>query len=124
MTFLVTTLRRDARHIESDAVAIENFVWTAHALLRLDERHLSRFEIEQAIREGQDGQQANDGQADWLMEGITTSGFRLELSTTILLARMRRPHESCPHGEWGSRRTSGAVTSIEPCTPTTIPTQI
>lgn len=71
-------LGRDVRRIESVAVAIEDFVWTAHALLRLDERHLSRVEIEQAIREGQDGQQSNDGQADWLIAGITASGVPFE----------------------------------------------
>jgi hypothetical protein len=46
-------------------------------VLRLDERHLSRSDVENAIREGH-GRQINDGQADWLIEGITAYGVRFE----------------------------------------------
>jgi hypothetical protein len=59
-------------------VAIERFVWTDHALLRLDERHLTRSDVEQAIRDGHRGRQVNDGQADWLIEGLTADGVRFE----------------------------------------------
>jgi hypothetical protein len=59
-------------------VPIEHFVWTTHAVLRLDERHLSQSDIENAIREGHGGRHINDGQADWLIEGITAYGVRFE----------------------------------------------
>jgi Domain of unknown function (DUF4258) len=59
-------------------VAIERFVWTDHALLRLDERHLTRSDVEQAIRDGHRGRQVNDGEADWLIEGITAHGVLFE----------------------------------------------
>jgi hypothetical protein len=59
-------------------VAIEYFIWTAHALLRLDERHLGRSDVEQAIRDGHGGRKVNNGQADWLIEGITANGVRFE----------------------------------------------
>jgi hypothetical protein len=59
-------------------VAIERFVWTAHALLRLDERRLRRSDVEQAIRDEHGGRQVNDGQADWLIVGITANGIRFE----------------------------------------------
>jgi hypothetical protein len=59
-------------------VPIERFVWTTHAMLRLDQRHLSQSDVENAIREGHGGRQTNDGQADWLIEGITAYGVRFE----------------------------------------------
>jgi Domain of unknown function (DUF4258) len=59
-------------------LAIERFVWTAHALLRLDERRLGQSDVEQAIRAGHGGRLVNDGQADWLIEGITAHGVRFE----------------------------------------------
>jgi hypothetical protein len=59
-------------------VAIERFVWTSHALLRLDERRLTRSDIEQAIRDGHGGREVNEGEADWLIEGITAHGVPFE----------------------------------------------
>ena len=47
---------------------IERFVWTTHALLRLDERCMSQSDVENAIRDGHGGSQINEGQADWLIE--------------------------------------------------------
>lgn len=47
-------------------------------MLRLDQRHLTRSDVEQAIRDGHRGRQVNDGQADWLVEGMTTHGVRFE----------------------------------------------
>jgi len=59
-------------------VPIETFQWTAHALLRLDQRQLTREDIEQAIREHHDERRANAGQADWLVAGTTHLGIRFE----------------------------------------------
>jgi Domain of unknown function (DUF4258) len=59
-------------------VAIERFIWTAHAVLRLDERRLTRSDVEQAIRAGHRGRQVNEGEADWLIEGITGHGVPFE----------------------------------------------
>jgi hypothetical protein len=47
-------------------------------MLRLDERRLSRSDVESAIREGHGGRQVNDGKADWLIAGITSYGARFE----------------------------------------------
>jgi hypothetical protein len=47
-------------------------------LLRLDERRLGQSDVERAIREGHGGRQVNDGQADWLIKGITAHGVRFE----------------------------------------------
>jgi Domain of unknown function (DUF4258) len=57
---------------------IERFLWTEHALERLDERHLTRGDVEQAIRDGHDTREINDGQADWLLTAITTKGVAFE----------------------------------------------
>jgi hypothetical protein len=59
-------------------LTIERFIWTAHALLRLDERHLARSDVEQAIREGHGGRRVNEGEADWLIEGVTAHGASFE----------------------------------------------
>jgi len=59
-------------------VAIEHFVWTDHAVLRLDERRLTQSDVEQAIREGHRGRRVNEGEADWLIEGITGYGVAFE----------------------------------------------
>jgi hypothetical protein len=59
-------------------MAIERFVWTAHAVLRLDDRRLTRSDVEQTIREGHGGRHVNDGLADWLIEGITAYGVPFE----------------------------------------------
>jgi Domain of unknown function (DUF4258) len=59
-------------------MAIERFVWSSHAILRLDQRHLTQSDVEQAIREGHRGRQVNGGQADWLIEGMTAYGVRFE----------------------------------------------
>jgi hypothetical protein len=47
-------------------------------VLRLDERHLSQSDVENAIREGHGERQINDGRADWLIEGITAYAVRFE----------------------------------------------
>ena len=47
-------------------------------MLRPDERHLSQSDVENAIREGRGRRQINDGQADWLIEGVTAYGVRFE----------------------------------------------
>jgi hypothetical protein len=59
-------------------VAIEHFLWTAHALLRLEQRRLSRSDVEEAIRDKHGERLANDGQADWLIASTTVLGVRFE----------------------------------------------
>lgn len=59
-------------------MSIETFIWTDHALLRLSQRRLERFEIEEAIRANHDERKANDGQADWLVRAMTPLGVRIE----------------------------------------------
>jgi hypothetical protein len=59
-------------------MAIERFVWSSHAILRLDQRRLTQSDIEQAIRDGHRGRKVNDGQADWMIEGMTAYGVRFE----------------------------------------------
>lgn len=59
-------------------MAIERFIWTTHALVRLDERRLRRTDVERAILEGHRGRRVNEGKADWLIEGLTAHGVRFE----------------------------------------------
>jgi len=60
-------------------MTIEHFTWTAHAQLRLAQRHLDRLEVEQAIREGHDAREVNDGRAQWLVRGETAAGAVFEV---------------------------------------------
>ncbi|HZV75950.1 MAG TPA: DUF4258 domain-containing protein [Conexibacter sp.] len=60
-------------------MAIEHFTWTAHAQLRLAQRHLDRLEVERAIREGHDAREVNDGRAQWLVRGTTETGAPFEV---------------------------------------------
>jgi hypothetical protein len=55
-------------------MAIEQFTWTTHAEERLHERHLTRREVEQAIRDGHGDRQVNVGDADWRVQGIRGDG--------------------------------------------------
>ncbi|HYV15457.1 MAG TPA: DUF4258 domain-containing protein [Conexibacter sp.] len=59
-------------------MAIEHYVWTDHAQLRLGQRHLDRLEIEHAISEGHDAREVNDGRAQWLVRGTTADGTTFE----------------------------------------------
>lgn len=59
-------------------MSVEHFVWTSHALLRLDQRQLTRSDVEQAIRSGHEGRQVNEGEANWLLTGITSLGVPFE----------------------------------------------
>ncbi len=59
-------------------MTIEQFLWTAHALLRLDQRRLPRSDVEQAIRDNHGERLANDGQADWLITSTMALGVRFE----------------------------------------------
>lgn len=59
-------------------MAVERFAWTDHALQRLEDRGLTRFEVEDAIREGHDGRVPNEDGADWLIAAKTQSGISIE----------------------------------------------
>jgi Domain of unknown function (DUF4258) len=59
-------------------MAIEHYVWTAHAQLRLGQRHLDRIEIEHAISESHDSREVNDGRAQWLVRGTMADGTPFE----------------------------------------------
>jgi hypothetical protein len=59
-------------------VTIEQLVWTDHALLRLAERQLARFEVEDAIREQHQARVPNEGGADWLISATTPDGRSFE----------------------------------------------
>jgi hypothetical protein len=50
-------------------VAVPHFIWTDHALRRLDERGLTRERIAAAIRDGHPIRERNDGVADWRVDG-------------------------------------------------------
>jgi hypothetical protein len=80
-------------------VAIERFGWTDHALQRLEERGLTRFEVEEAIREGRE---PNEDGADWLIAATTQSGISIEVVYD-------HPH----HGDQGSARIV-SVWRVEP----------
>lgn len=57
-------------------MAIERFVWTDHAELRLGERGLTRFEVEEAVREGHPVREVNQGDSDWRVYGVRSDGRR------------------------------------------------
>lgn len=59
-------------------MAIKRFIWTDHAELQLQKRNLARSDIERAIRDGHCGRQVNEGEADWLIKGITSYGVPFE----------------------------------------------
>lgn len=55
---------------------IERFIWTDHAELRLGQRGLTRFEVEEAVREGHEIRETNRGDADWRVYGTRSDGRR------------------------------------------------
>jgi hypothetical protein len=55
-------------------VGIEHFIWTDHAELRLGQRGLTRFEVEEAVRENHEVRRPNPGDADWRVEGVRPDG--------------------------------------------------
>lgn len=59
-------------------MAIERFVWTEHAQMRLAERHLDGAEIERAISELHAERRENDGRAEWLVGGVIAGGTAFE----------------------------------------------
>jgi hypothetical protein len=59
-------------------MAIERFVWTDHALSRIAQRQLARFEVEEAIRGAHDDRSPNEGMADWLIAASLHSGRHIE----------------------------------------------
>jgi hypothetical protein len=59
-------------------MAIEHYVWTAHARHRIQQRRLDRQEVEQAISQGHEAREVNDGRAQWLVRGTTADGTLFE----------------------------------------------
>lgn len=57
-------------------MGIERFVWTEHAEMRLGERGLTHFEVEEAIREGHDLREPNQGDADWRVYSVRSDRRR------------------------------------------------
>jgi len=55
---------------------IGRFIWTDHAELRLGQRGLTRFEVEEAVRDGHEIRERNRGDADWRIEGVRADGRR------------------------------------------------
>lgn len=55
-------------------MGIERFIWTVHAELRLGQRGLTRFEVEEAVRDGHQIRMKNQGDADWRVHGIRADG--------------------------------------------------
>jgi len=59
-------------------VEIERFTWTEHARMRLAQRGLDAADVEQAIREGHEQREVNDGRAEWLVSGVLSDGTPFE----------------------------------------------
>lgn len=59
-------------------MAIERFVWTEHAQMRLVQRRLNVADVERAIAERHANRQENDGRAEWLVGGVTADGTVFE----------------------------------------------
>jgi hypothetical protein len=86
-------------------MAIERFTWTTHAEERLHERHLTREEVEQAIRDGHDERQVNVGDADWRVHGIRGDGktFAVVYDNPV----KRDPNAARIVSAWPLRREKG-----------------
>lgn len=59
-------------------MSIKRFIWTEHAILRLAKRRLERSDVEEAILASHDEREANEGEADWLIQAMTPLGVRIE----------------------------------------------
>jgi hypothetical protein len=59
-------------------MGIERFVWTEHAGARREQRRLQASDVEQAINEGHDNREVNDGRAEWLVSGQAADGTAFE----------------------------------------------
>jgi hypothetical protein len=59
-------------------MAIERFVWTEHARMRLVTRRLAVADVERAISAGHAERETNDGRAEWIIRGITPDGTCFE----------------------------------------------
>lgn len=57
-------------------MAIDHFIWTNHAILRIRQRGLTRFEIEDAVKAGHRSRRINRGDVDWRVEGTLADGRR------------------------------------------------
>lgn len=57
-------------------MGIERFIWTDHAELRLGQRGLTRFEVEEVVREGHEIREVNRGDADWRVYGTRSDGCK------------------------------------------------
>ena len=55
---------------------IKRFVWTDHAELRLDERGLTRPDVEEVVRQGHSSREVNRGDANWRVYGTRSDGQR------------------------------------------------
>ncbi len=62
------------RSIESPRDGHQTLLWTQHAEQRINERRLTRDEVEQAIREGHSDRAPNRGDADWRIHGTRADG--------------------------------------------------
>lgn len=60
-------------------MAIERFIWTAHAEDRRNRRLLDRLELERAVRRGHADREINPGRAKWLIRGLLADGRRFEV---------------------------------------------
>ncbi len=85
---------------------IERFIWTTHAEDRLDDRHLTRGEVERAIRDGHGARQINAGSADWRVHGVRSDGktFAVVYDNPAKLD----PHTARIVSAWPLRREKGA----------------
>jgi hypothetical protein len=57
-------------------VAIERIVWTEHAERRIEQRGLTRPEVEEAVLSGHGSREINRGDADWRAYGARSDGRR------------------------------------------------
>ncbi|HWX45298.1 MAG TPA: DUF4258 domain-containing protein [Solirubrobacteraceae bacterium] len=60
-------------------MSIERFIWTEHALDRCRRRWIDRADMERAVYRGHDERKHNDGEADWLVQGLAADGRRFAL---------------------------------------------
>jgi hypothetical protein len=84
-------------------MGVERFIWTDHAELRLGQRGLTRFEVEDAVREGHEVREPNHGDADWRVEGVRADGVKFAV---IYDNPVRSdPHTASVVSAWPLRRS-------------------
>ena len=71
-------------------MGIERFIWADHVELRLGQRGLTKFDVEEAVRDGHRMREANRGDADWRVSGVRLDSRAVRVVGAWPLRKERR----------------------------------